>query len=189
MPAFELPPLDVIITKSAAVLAILIGAIAVKFILNRSLSLLAKRTRLTNADVAPLRKVGGWLIFAVTAVLLLGTFGIALGGIWAVLSTILAMVAIGFVAVWSVLSNVSCTMMILIFRPFSVGDQISFAGEEVSGRVTDLNFLYTTLETDDGAYMQIPNNLFFQKVIKRVHDTSAGHISLAEQLQSKKPAH
>ena len=77
------------------------------------------------------------------------------------------MVAIGFVAVWSVLSNISCTLMILLFRPFSIGDRLEFPGEDIRGEAIDLNFLYTTLETTDGYRMQVPNNLFFQKVLKR----------------------
>lgn len=186
MPEFQLPPLDQIITKSFAILAILVGAIVVKFLLNRGLSLLAERTRLTRSDIAPLSKIVGWLIAGIAIVLILGVFNIPLTGIWAVLSTVLAMVAIGFVAVWSLLSNVSCTVMILFFRPFSIGDSVEFAGEPVSGRVVDLNFLYTTLRTEDGTLMQVPNNMFFQKVLKRRR--GEGAVSLAEQLSSAEAA-
>lgn len=171
-----------------AAVAVIIGAIAVRFLINRGLTLLAARTSLSQADVAPVRKVASWLIFGATAVLLLGVFGFNLGGLWAVLSTILGLVAIGFVAVWSVLSNVSCTMVILFFRPFSIGDELQFAGEPVKGRVVDLNFLYTTLETDDGALLQIPNNLFFQKVVVRRRSTDFAAPSLAEQLARSEPA-
>jgi len=171
-----------------AAVAVIIGAIAVRFLINRGLTLLAARTSLTHADVAPVRKVAGWFIFAATVVLLLSVFGFNLGGLWAVLSTVLGLVAIGFVAVWSVLSNVSCTMVILFFRPFSIGDELQFAGEAVKGRVVDLNFLYTTLETDDGALLQIPNNLFFQKVLVRRRSTNLAAPSLAEQLNRTEPA-
>lgn len=171
-----------------AAVAVIIGAIAVRFVINRGLTLLAARTSLTHADVAPLRKIAGWSIFGATTVLLLSVFGFNLGGLWAVLSTVLGLVAIGFVAVWSVLSNVSCTMMILFFRPFSVGDELQFAGEPVKGRVVDLNFLYTTLETDDDALLQIPNNLFFQKVVVRRPSSNLTAPSLAEQLNRNEPA-
>ncbi|HEX9782792.1 MAG TPA: mechanosensitive ion channel domain-containing protein [Opitutaceae bacterium] len=182
IPHFDLPPLDQIITKSLAIVAIVAAAVVIKFLLNRSLQLAADRTRLTNNDIAPLRKVGGWVLVAVTVVLLLGVVGIPLTGAWAVLSTILAMVAIGFVAVWSVLSNVSCTFLILFFRPFDVGDEIEFTGEPVKGQVVDLNFIFTTLRTDDQALLQIPNNLLFQKVVKRRKGT--GSVTLAEQLNT-----
>jgi small-conductance mechanosensitive channel len=180
IPQIQLPPLDVLLARSVAVLAILAGAVLVRFLVSRGLDLLAGRTRLSTTDVAPLRKIAGWLVTAVAFVLLLGAFGIELTGVWAVLTTVLAMIAIGFVAVWSILSNVSCTFVILFFRPFNIGDEIEFAGEPVKGRVVDLNFLFTTIQTEDDAVMQIPNNLVFQKVLKRRH--GHGAVSLAEKL-------
>ncbi|HTX65361.1 MAG TPA: mechanosensitive ion channel domain-containing protein, partial [Opitutaceae bacterium] len=66
------------------------------------------------------------------------------------------------------------------------GDEIEFAGEPVRGRVVDLNFVYTTLRSADGSVLQIPNNLFFQKVLKRQRGTS--RISLVEQLNAREAA-
>lgn len=159
---------------------VLIGAGIVQFLLTRGLSILADRTRLEPADLLPLKKVLKSVLYLVTSILLLTIFGVNLGGLWAILSTILAMVAIGFVAVWSLLSNVSATVIILLVRPFAVGDELEFAGEPVKGKVVDLNFLYTTLRADDGALVQIPNNLFFQKSLKRRRADCP--ITLAQQL-------
>jgi hypothetical protein len=92
--------------------------------------------------------------------------GFNLGGIWAMLAPVVGMVAIGFVAVWSVLSNALCTLIILVDRPFEVGDELEFAGEPVQGKVADLNFIYTTLRAADGSCLQIPNNLFLQKATR-----------------------
>jgi small-conductance mechanosensitive channel len=102
-----------------------------------------------------------------------------------VLSTVLAMVAIGFVAVWSILSNTLCTIIIMIFRPFSVGDEIEFAGDPVKGRVIDLNFFYTTLDAGDGSVLQVPNNMFFQKVVRR--RVTAAAIAPATHMRIKRP--
>lgn len=161
-------------------LLVLVGAAAARFLLNRGLNLVARRARLCPSNFLPIKKILNGLLYAVTVVLLLTLFGVNLGGIWAVLSTVLAMIAIGFVAVWSLLSNVSSTLLILLTRPFAVGDEVEFAGEQVKGKVVDLNFLYTTLRDTDGTLVQIPNNQFFQKCLKRKRGTPA--ISLAEQL-------
>ena len=56
--------------------------------------------------------------------LILQQIGVSMNSVWAVLSAVVAMIAIGFVAVWSVLSNLLCTVMLLIFQPFRVGDEI-----------------------------------------------------------------
>jgi small-conductance mechanosensitive channel len=165
-----------------AVLAIVLGAVLLHFLIGKGLALFAAKTRFTPEDVAPFRKIVGWLITVAALVMILGAFGLNIGGLWGVLSTILAMVAIGFVAVWSVLSNTLCTVIILVFRPFSIGDEIEFAGDPVKGRVQDLNFIYTTLACEDGSVFQVPNNLFFQKIVRRRH--SAAPVSLAHQLKS-----
>jgi small-conductance mechanosensitive channel len=161
-------------------LLVVVGALVVRFLLGRGLKLLADRTSLTDYDLLPLKKALNSVLYLITAVLILTVFGVNLGGLWAIMSTILAMVAIGFVAVWSLLSNVSSTVIILFFRPFAIGDDLEFPGEPVKGKVVDLNFLYTTLRTEDGALFQIPNNLFFQKALKRRHSAEPG--SLAHQL-------
>ena len=165
---------------------IILGAFLIHFVAMRALGLLAANTRLTDNDLLPFRRVVKWTIILATFALILSVLGFNLGGLWTVFSTLLAMIAIGFVAVWSVLSNVLCTFIILVSRPFAIGDEIEFAGDPVRGRVIDLNFIYTTLKAEDGLTVQIPNNLFFQKVLKR----RAGQvtISLAAQLSSRQPA-
>ncbi len=185
LPDFQ-PIIQTAIKVLPLALLVLIGAGVVQLILNRGLNLVANRASLRPADILPLKKILKSILYLVTSILILTIFGVNLGGLWAILSTILAMVAIGFVAVWSLLSNVSSTVIILLFRPFSIGDELEFAGETVKGKVVDLNFLYTTLREEDGTLIQIPNNLFFQKSVKRRRALSA--ISLAEQLNRDEAA-
>ena len=47
-----------------------------------------------------------WFLIIVVLLLSLGFFGVSVSTLWATLSGVLALVALGFVAVWSVLSNV-----------------------------------------------------------------------------------
>ncbi len=165
---------------------VILAGILLNFVVGRAFTLLAKRTNLTSSDVLPLRKIARWVVYALTIILVLGVFGFELGGLWAILSTILAMVAIGFVAVWSILSNTSATVLILIMRPFSIGDEVELPSESVKGRVSDLNFFFTTLAVDEHTCYRVPNNLFFQKVLRRTHGGSS--ISLAQQLSNDIPA-
>lgn len=80
----------------------------------------------------------------------------------------MSLIAIGFVAMWSILSHMLASVLIVVFRPFEVGDRVELVGDDpVIGEVTDLNPVYTTLRADDGGVFQIPNNQFFQKVLKR----------------------
>ncbi len=162
------------------VVVILVVAFLLNAAIRRSIDFLAARTSPTFSGPAK-RAVKLFLVLA-AVIAICGVYGADLGGLWTMLSATLALVALGFVAVWSVLSNVSCTVLILFFRPYEIGDELEFLDPAVKGTVVNLNFAYTTLRDDSGLLVQIPNNLFFQKIVKR----RPGHystVSLAEQLK------
>ena len=112
--------------------------------------------------------VARWLVIVALALAVLLVLGIDLQGLWSTLGAVLSLVAIGFVAMWSILSHMLASILIVVFRPFEVGDRVEIVGDDlVVGEVTDLNPVYTTLRADDGGTLQVPNNLFFQKALKR----------------------
>jgi small-conductance mechanosensitive channel len=166
-------------------IAVMVGAFLVNLLLGRALLLLAHRTHLTEMDVVPVRKILRWIVRLIAAVFVLSVFGFEIGGVWTVMSTILGLVAIGFVAVWSLISHTTATILILFLHPFQMGDDLEFPGEPIQGRAVNLNFFFTTLIDHRGTLHQIPNNLFFQKAIKRIRHTPP--ISLAAQLNSRDP--
>ena len=77
--------------------------------------------------------------------------------------------------------------MILIWRPFNVGEWIVLLPEEIEGQVVDINFIYTILRANDGTRTAVPNNLFAQKFIRRQTVRSTPQRTLAEQLEASKP--
>jgi small-conductance mechanosensitive channel len=166
-------------------LAIVVGTFLLNLVVGRALLILAHRTHLTELDVLPFRHALRWVTRVLATILILSVFGFEIGGLWAMLSTIFGLVAIGFVAVWSIISHTSATMLILFLRPFQIGDDLEFPGEPIRGRAVDLNFFFTTLVDHDGYLHQIPNNLFFQKTLKRRRN--AHIVSLAAQLNSPLP--
>lgn len=163
---------------------VLVGALILRALIRRMLRLFARRSNLREADVAPFGRMLNWVLTIAALLLVLSAFGLNLGGLWGIVSTLFAMVAIGFIAAWSILSNTLCTVLILVYHPFSIGDVVEFPGEPTRGEVIDLNFLYTTLRGEDGSVFQVPNNMFFQKVLKRHRGTRATPV--ADQL--KRPA-
>ena len=69
---------------------------------------------------------------------------------------------IGF-ALQDTLSNFASGMMILIYRPFDVGDFVDAGG--VTGRVDRMSLVNTTFKTLDNQVIVVPNNLIWQQVI------------------------
>lgn len=99
--------------------------------------------------------------------------------LWTALTGFAAVAAVAFFAAWSVLSNLFCALLIFTASPFRIGDQLEVVESAdkpgVKGRVVDINLLYTTLEDvsegSQGCLLQIPNSLFFQKVVRRWRGT------------------
>lgn len=168
LPQFTLPPLQTFGPAALAAVAVVVT------------TLLARSGRSRSATPALVRRRLGlpkgvfrWAVIGMLTVAAMLVLGIDLEGLWSTLVPVLSLVAIGFVAMWSILSHVLASILIVIFRPFEVGDRVEIVGDDaVIGEVTDLNPVYTTLRAEDGGTLQVPNNLFFQKALKR-HAPSA----------------
>jgi small-conductance mechanosensitive channel len=164
---------------------VVIGAIAL-WIVMRATTYLAVKANFTPFAFRPFRLVIRWAVILVIIGLLLNKlFGVDLmsmivGG--------LALVAIGVVAVWSLLSHTTATMLLILLRPFRIFDWINFPGEEVAGKVIDVNLFFTLLDNEDGEHFIIPNNVFFQKTFRHIPGKSKEKIELHEQLERAEPA-
>lgn len=100
--------------------------------------------------------LGGFVKYAVLAVALvavLGQFGIQTASLLAVLGA--AGLAIGL-ALQGTLSNVAAGAMLLILRPFGIGDYIEFGS--TGGTVTSLGLFGAELNTPDNKYIFAPNS-------------------------------
>ncbi|MGD2110812.1 MAG: mechanosensitive ion channel [Phycisphaerae bacterium] len=167
-------------------LVVLLALLLDRLVLTTLLTLNATG-RLPESTVNIIRRWVRGVLTLVAGLTVVAIAGFEIRSIWAVLATFLAMVAIGFVAVWSILSNILATLVILIWRPFNVGENITVLPEALEGRVVDINFMYTTLKTEDGGKIAIPNNFFAQKFIRRQPVRGAPKRTLAEQLESTSP--
>lgn len=127
----------------------------------------AQWARLPRLALNPVRLSIRYAILGGTVLLILSRWGFEINGILAVLGTVLGLVAIGFVAMWSVLSNFLCTLVLVVMKPFFVGDEVELPAANVKGRVTDLSVVFTTLESAPGETVLVPNNMFFQTIFKR----------------------
>lgn len=123
--------------------------------------------RLPRLALTPVRLGIRYAILGVMLLLILSRWGFQINGIIAVIGTVLGLVAIGFVAMWSVLSNFLCTLVLVIMKPFFVGDEVELPAANVKGKVVDLSVVFTTLESTPGETVLVPNNTFFQTIFKR----------------------
>ncbi len=104
------------------------------------------------------------VIIAIGVLIALSQLGISLGPLLAGLG--IAGFVLGF-ALQDSLSNFASGIMILIYKPFDVGDVVEVGGN-VFGTVSNMSLVNTTVLTFDNQTLIIPNNSIWQNVIKNV---------------------
>lgn len=108
--------------------------------------------------------IGGvtyYIILIAVAVAVLGMVGIQTASLLAVLGA--AGLAVGL-ALQGTLSNVASGVMLLVFRPFQVGDYIEAGG--TAGSVQSIGLFTTTLNTPDNVRIMVPNSSVYGQTIK-----------------------
>lgn len=147
---------DTLVGFATTMGARLIGALLVLIFGFIFINILCKKIRTSKKMDAMLAKFlasftnfGGKVIIVITAISIMG---VEMTSVVAILAS--AGVAIGL-ALQGSLSNIAGGILLVIFKPFKVGDWITVDGH--SGTVTDLNLFYTYLKTGDNAVVCIPN--------------------------------
>ncbi len=159
----------------AIALIVLLGFVCF-LVIRKSLKRMLERKLINQPFFLVATNIVRWLVVIAVIVAGLQQMGLKITNILTALLTIAGMIAIGFIAVWSILSNVLCSMMLIIFRNFDVGDEIEIVepvgGPGLKGRVVGFNVMFTTLAesgegVEPGMLTQVPNNIFFQKTLRR----------------------
>ena len=150
-------------TKGIRFVLSLIGLIIVFGLINwtakgirKSLRRRNKDETIVNAIFSTYRKI--LKFFAI--LLFLSIIGFDMTGISSIIAS--ATVAIGL-ALQGSLSNIAGWVLIIVTRPFRLGDYIKAQGEE--GTVEEINLFYTHLKTSDNKQITIPNGNLSSGVI------------------------
>ena len=162
------------ITIGLQVVAILLAAWVLRWLLVRTVRRVVARYDLPTEVSMAARRIGAFLVGFGALLLVLERLGVSGGVLWTAFTGFAAVAAVAFFAAWSVLTNIFCALLILITRPFRLHDHIELIenGERAGfrGRVVDMNLVFVTLEeVHDGgeSLLRVPNSLFFQRAIRR----------------------
>lgn len=165
-----------VIIPGTQILLILFVAWLLQRVLRRIVRRASAHYQVPDELVVPMNGLIRWLIIASAALLVLERMGVSATVLWTAFTGFATVGAVAFFAAWSVLSNLFCALLIFTVRPFKIGDYIEVLDTAekpgAKGRVVDINLLYTTLEdhgaaADQVAWLQIPNALVFQRVVRR----------------------
>jgi small conductance mechanosensitive channel len=129
-------------------------------------TLVVKATTKARVEITLARFFGNlarWAILVLGALTILQTIGVQITGFAAVLASV--GFAIGL-AMSGMVGNVAAGVMLLIFRPYKVGDFVTSGS--VSGTVYEIELFTTTFDTPDNRRIIVPNNEIFGKVIENI---------------------
>lgn len=112
-----------------------------------------------------LGSIARYIILAFVVIAVLNRFGVQTASIVALLGA--AGLAVGL-ALQGTMSNLAAGVMLLIFRPYKVGDYIDAAGH--FGHVTAIDIFTTVLQTFDNQQIIVPNGqIWGEKIINHSH--------------------
>jgi len=147
-----------------ALIAIVIGIVAER-ILASLVSRFGKKRDIDPSHTHLIMFIVRWLIIIVIVIVVAGILGIGVQSIWISLAAFIAMMAVGFFAAWSILSNLLAFLIIMVVRPFRIGDKVAVMPENIAGEITDINLLYHRLKTEEDDEILVPNVTYITKFV------------------------
>ena len=134
-----------------AILVFVIGRLIIKAILKffEKAKFMEKLDPTVRTFMMNFIRIGLYVILGIS---IIGVLGVPMASLVAVLAS--CAMAVGL-ALQGALGNLAGGIMLLVFRPFNVGDYISAAGEE--GVCREITLFYTVIHTVDNKKVTIPN--------------------------------
>jgi small conductance mechanosensitive channel len=160
-----------------ATFILIIGWIVANAIQNWVLRIGRRSPKIDVTIFTFLASVCRYVVLILTVVAMLSTFGVQTTSFVAVLGA--AGLAIGL-ALQGTLSHVASGVMLIVFRPFRVGDAIEAAG--VSGTVRSITLFVTEIDSVDNVRIVLPNGLVWSRDIKNFSTNGNRRIELKFQV-------
>ena len=143
-------------------LAVILSCIIISTIVKKTIDRMNQKVQSFDETLVPIIKTSlSYLVYTIGLIIILDIFGVNTTSIVALLGTV--GLAIGF-ALKDTLSNIAAGIMLLILRPFRVGDTIEYGS--FTGKVIEINMFTTILETPDGIYVSSPNGSIWGGTVK-----------------------
>lgn len=134
-----------------ALIVLIVGRFVVRMLSNMAGKAIDK-TKLDSTIQSIAKKVVSVLLYVVLIISVVEILGVSMSSVVAILAS--CGLAVGL-ALQGALGNLAGGLMILIFKPFKIGDYIESAGAE--GVVQDISIFYTTIMTVDNKKIFVPN--------------------------------
>ena len=158
-----------------AVAILIVGWIASKWVHRAVTKALGKSEKVAPMLGSFFASLAKYLVLIFTGLMVLSQFGVQTASLIAVMGA--AGLAIGL-ALQGTLSNVAAGVMILIFRPFKIGDYVEAGGQ--AGTIQAVTLFITEMVTPDNVQIIVPNSQIFGSSVVNYsfHDTRRVDLAL-----------
>ena len=134
---------------------------------------LTKTGKIESTLTTFLASLAKYAVLIVVVIAVLNQFGVETTSLVAVVGA--AGLAIGL-ALQGTLSNVAAGVMLLMFRPFKVGDFVEAAGH--AGTIKELNLFFTVMATGDNIKIIVPNGKIWGDSIRNFSANNTRRVDL-----------
>jgi len=158
--------LSTVVATFALIVAVVVAVFVHNLLLKYWLQPFGKKIGVSADLILSFARIVTVSIWLIALLLALDLWGVSVGGFWTLLASGAAVIGVGFLATWAMISNVTASLFLAVWRPFHLGDTVALLPENFKGRAVDRNLMFTVLREEDGSVLQVPNNLFFQKIFR-----------------------
>lgn len=152
--------LDFGVKVIGALILLFVGLRVADFLANLIRNQVSKREQVDPTLGNFFASIVRWGLTAAVFIAVLSVFGVQVASFAAILGALT--LAIGL-SMQGALGNIASGVMIMLFRPYKLGDYITVAG--VSGTVKDINLFQTVIATVDNVKIMVPNGQAIAGVI------------------------
>lgn len=103
----------------------------------------------------------------ILCLVLTGIWGLDQQQVLAFITSVLAVLGVGFFAQWSLLSNITSGIILYFNHPLKIGDHITIIDKDfpLTGVVEDISLFFLHIRTDEMVVYTIPNSAVIQKTL------------------------
>lgn len=177
--------IDFCTSAGIRILLALVIFIVGKFIIGKLMKVIDKLQSKSPMDATAknyIKSIIKAVLYIVLVVAIIGELGVPMASVITVLAS--AGVAVGM-AMQGSLGNLAGGIMLMVFRPFNVGDYIIAGGEE--GTVKSISIFYTVLNTVDNKTVSIPNGSLMNSNISNCSGEKLRRVDLKFNIAGSEP--
>lgn len=143
---------------------------ALNFLISRNIDRIVEKTVAGKARGKIVKKAVNLTTLTVFIIILFSIFGVDQSELAVFIGSVLTVAGIALFAQWSIISNITSGIIIFFNHPVKLNDTLTIIDKdyETKGRISDIGLFFVTLKTIEGEVITIPNNVFIQKMIKKI---------------------